>query len=146
MEGEKVLHVHYLGGLEKCWVEVSHLHKGLGVGRGDTRCTKINLVIPFNLQLHATSSHLQLCFIIFTTSHCLVKFYDYFCDHGATIKLHILPLDFLDFSTSNRFLSSFSCKISCNLVIYYGVFIHLMYIRVLCITLKIYYIDLIQSI
>jgi hypothetical protein len=33
-KGEKVLHVHYLGGLEKCWVGVTHSHEGLGVGRG----------------------------------------------------------------------------------------------------------------
>ncbi len=31
---EKVVNVHYLGGLGKCCVGVSHLHEGLGVGRG----------------------------------------------------------------------------------------------------------------
>jgi hypothetical protein len=34
MEGGKVLHVHYLRGLGKCCVGVSHLHEGLGVGKG----------------------------------------------------------------------------------------------------------------
>jgi hypothetical protein len=28
-KGEKVLHVHYLGGLEKCWARVTHSHEGL---------------------------------------------------------------------------------------------------------------------
>jgi hypothetical protein len=63
----------------------------------------------------------------------------------VTIKLHIL-IKFLDFSFKNRLLCSFSCKIGCNLVTYYGVFIHLMYIRVLWTTIKIYYIDFIQGI
>jgi hypothetical protein len=34
VEGEKVLHVHYLKGLEKCWVRAPYSHIGLGVGRG----------------------------------------------------------------------------------------------------------------
>jgi hypothetical protein len=34
-KGEKVLHVHYLRGLEKCWAGVTHSHKGLGVDRGN---------------------------------------------------------------------------------------------------------------
>jgi len=35
VEGGKSLHVHYLGGLGKCWVGSPHLHKGLEVGRGN---------------------------------------------------------------------------------------------------------------
>jgi hypothetical protein len=35
MEGEKVLHVHYLAGLGKCKVRASHYHKGLKVGKGN---------------------------------------------------------------------------------------------------------------
>jgi hypothetical protein len=33
-KGEKVLHVQYLKGLEKCWIGVTNSHEGLGVGRG----------------------------------------------------------------------------------------------------------------
>jgi hypothetical protein len=74
--------VHYLGGLEKCWVGGSHVHEGLGVGKQTNGCTKRNLVICNHsfattcdyMQLHATSYHVQLCVIIFTTSHYLLAF------------------------------------------------------------------------
>jgi len=49
-------------------------------------------------------------------------------------------------NSNNRFLCSFGCKISFNLVTYYGMFIHLMYTRVLWTTLRVYFIDFIQSI
>jgi hypothetical protein len=52
------------------------------------------------MQLHATTHHLQLYFIIFITSY--------------------------------------------NLLTYYGVFIHVMYIRVLQTTLRVYYIHFIK--
>jgi hypothetical protein len=32
VEGGKILHVHYLGGLGKCWVGAPHLHERLGRG------------------------------------------------------------------------------------------------------------------
>lgn len=34
MEGEKVLHVHYLERLDKCWVGTPSSHKRLGVDKG----------------------------------------------------------------------------------------------------------------
>jgi hypothetical protein len=32
-KGEKLLYVHYLGGLKKCWVGVPHSYEGFGVDR-----------------------------------------------------------------------------------------------------------------
>jgi hypothetical protein len=43
------------------------------------------------MQLNATTYHLQLCFIMFITNHCLLNFTTIFCDYGATIKLCIIP-------------------------------------------------------
>jgi hypothetical protein len=43
------------------------------------------------MQLHATIYNLQLYFIIFYNYSPSLKIYDYFCDYGATIKLHIFP-------------------------------------------------------
>jgi hypothetical protein len=37
MEGEKVLHVHYQGGLRKCWFEAQHLHERSRLVRGTSR-------------------------------------------------------------------------------------------------------------
>ncbi len=52
---------------------------------------------------------------------------------------------FLDFSSKNRLSCSFSSKINCNLVIQ-DVIIHLIYIRILCTTLKECYLIFIQGI
>jgi hypothetical protein len=46
----------------------------------------------------------------------------------------------------NKLVCSFSYNINCNLVTYYGVCIHFMYIMVLCTTLKLYYIVFIQGV
>jgi hypothetical protein len=46
----------------------------------------------------------------------------------------------------NKLVCSFSCKINWNLVTYYGVYIHFMYIMVLCITLKVYHVAFIHGV
>ncbi len=33
MDEEKVLHVHYLGGLDKCWIGTPRSHKRLGANK-----------------------------------------------------------------------------------------------------------------
>jgi len=61
----------------------------------------------------------------------------YFCDYDVITKLHILPY-LLNFSSKNRPLCSFGHKITYNLVTFYGVLIHLLYIKILWTTLQIY--------
>jgi hypothetical protein len=96
-----------------------------------------NLVICNNsicnhMWLHAIIYHLLLYFIMFTTSHHLFKFMTIL---ATTVQLlnytsSILTI-FVKFSSKNSLLCSFNCKISSNFVTYSGVFMYLMYIRVL---------------
>jgi hypothetical protein len=46
---------------------------------------------PFNLRVHVTIYHLQLCFIIFTTSHHPFKFTIIFVTMVQLKKIHIHP-------------------------------------------------------
>jgi len=93
--------------------------------------------------LHVTICHFKLYFIKFTNSHHLLIFTTIF----VIIKLYILPYWFFgDFSSKSRLLCSFNFKINCNLVYFYGVFIQLIYIKVLWTPLGTYNIHFIQGI
>jgi hypothetical protein len=92
-------------------------------------CDYVQLFVTCNYVL----SFLQLIAII---SNLLLFLFHY----GATIKLYILPywLTYYIFPSKICLLCSFSHKINYNLVISYYVLMHLMYLKILWTTLKIY--------